>query len=110
MFQVTDSASEQLQKIMAAPESKGKNLVLFFQGVGCAGPSVGMTLHASTGELQKIESNGVEAYMDPKALEYINKQFGDINVDFVTRDEGSGHMVTVGDGSAGECGSGCSCG
>ncbi|MFH1687224.1 MAG: hypothetical protein ABIE70_06835 [bacterium] len=69
---------------------------------------MGMALDESTENLEKVESNGVEAYIDPKVKDYL-KQFGNVNVDYVTRDEGSGYMITVGnpgDCSEGGC-SGC---
>ena len=34
MLQVTDTASDELTKVLAAPEHKDKKLVLYFQGVG----------------------------------------------------------------------------
>ncbi len=66
---------------------------------------MGMALDESTDNLEKVESNGVEAWIDPKVLEYL-KQYGNINVDYVTRPDGSGYMITVGnpgDCSAGGC-------
>ncbi len=54
-----------------------------------------MTLDESTDELQEIEANGISAYIDPKVLTHL-KQYGDINIDFVTRDGQSGYMISVG--------------
>jgi len=34
MLQVSDIASTELNKVLAAPEHKGKKLILYFQGVG----------------------------------------------------------------------------
>lgn len=34
MLQVTDSASTELQKVMAAAQYKDKKLIIYFQGVG----------------------------------------------------------------------------
>lgn len=34
MFEVTDSASEELKKVMDSEQAKGKELVIFFQGYG----------------------------------------------------------------------------
>ena len=59
---------------------------------------MGMALDESTENLEKVESNGVEAYIDPKVIEYL-KKFVYVNVDFVTRPEGSGYMITVGNPS-----------
>lgn len=57
---------------------------------------MGMALDESTENLEKVESNGVEAYIDPKVIEYL-KKFGNVNVDFVTSPQGSGYQITVGD-------------
>jgi len=68
---------------------------------------MGMALDESTENLKAIESNGVEAFIDPKVLDYL-KQFGEIKIDHVTRPEGAGYMITVGDpGDCSESG-GCS--
>jgi len=65
-----------------------------------------MALDEPTSELEKLESNGIIAYIDPglrKALE----QFGQINIDYITRPDGSGgYMIKAGE--PGDCSeSGC---
>ena len=65
-----------------------------------------MALDESINELEKLESNGITAYIDPglhKALE----QFGQINIDYITRPDGSGgYMIKA--GQPGDCSeSGC---
>jgi len=58
--------------------------------------------------LDKLESNGVTAYIDGK-LNREMKKMGDITIDFVTNDMGqSGYRISVGQPGAG-C-EGCSCG
>ena len=69
---------------------------------------MGMTLYESTDGLQEFESGGVNAYIDPKLYEQLEK-IGDINIDFITNQTGqSGFRITVGNGdcSASGC-SGC---
>ncbi len=34
MFMVTDTASTELSKVLAAPEHKDKKLILYYQGAG----------------------------------------------------------------------------
>jgi hypothetical protein len=66
-----------------------------------------MALDESVNGLEKLESNGIEAYIDPGLIEFL-KQYGDITVDFVEREVGKGgYLVKVGKG--GDCGGGCSC-
>ncbi len=55
-----------------------------------------MALDESADKLQEIESNGVKAFIDPKVLTYL-QQYGDINIDFVTRGDQSGYQISVGD-------------
>jgi Fe-S cluster assembly iron-binding protein IscA len=72
-----------------------------------------MALEESVDELDKMESNGVEAYIDPK-LKTALTPFGKINVDYITNELGnSGFAIRTGDvnpdcGSCGSAGaSGC---
>ena len=65
-----------------------------------------MALDESTDGLEKLDSNGISAFIDPKLLEYL-KKIGNINIDFLTNEYGSGYTVRVGDL---QCGQGdCSC-
>lgn len=67
-----------------------------------------MALDESIDGLEKLESNGVAAYIDPGLKEFLN-QFDAINVDFIQRGQMSGFSVSVGSGgdcSSGNCGSG----
>lgn len=67
-----------------------------------------MALDESVGNLEELESNGIQAYIDPKLREALT-QFGEISVDYVRHgDMGGGFMISV--GSGGSCGDGsCSC-
>ena len=68
-----------------------------------------MALDESIRDLDKLEHNGVTAYMDP-GLKKALAQFGAINIDFVQRPDGSsGYMIRAGqpgDCSDGGCGEG----
>ena len=63
-----------------------------------------MALDESTDNLEQLESNGIAAFIDPKVLKHLEQQ-GDIKIDYVTRPEGSGYQISVGnpDCSAGGC-------
>ena len=66
-----------------------------------------MTLDESVDKLDKLDSNGITAFIDPSLNGELTK-LGDIKVDFITNDSGqSGYVVSVGEPGAG-CG-GCSC-
>ncbi len=68
---------------------------------------MGLALEESTQDLEKLESNGINAFVDPK-LKQLLKQLGKINIDYISNAlQGSGFSIKVGNGS---CGSGgCSC-
>ena len=60
-----------------------------------------MTLDESINELEKLESNGIIAYIDPK-LRQVMEQFGQINIDFITQPDGTGgYMIKA--GQPGDC-------
>ena len=61
---------------------------------------MGMTLDESIEDLDKLESNGITAFIDPKVLVYL-EQFGSINIDYVSQNGQSGYMVKVGTASCG---------
>jgi len=103
MLVVTETASAELKKALAGEQAKDKYLVLNFMGAGWSGPTLGMTLYESTDGLEKLESNGITAYIDPKLLEYL-KNVGEINVDFISTPDGrNGFAVQVGEKSCGDC-------
>ena len=110
MFVISDTARDELQKVLASDQAKEQHLVIYFQGQGCSGPVLGMALEANVTTMDKIEANGIEAYIDPRLNEHL-ETFGGINIDYISKETGeSGYLVRTGaqvDGSA--CG-GCSCG
>jgi len=107
MFSVSDKASDELRKVLDSDAHKGKNLVLYFMGAGCSGPSLGMALENEIDGLVELKSNRISAYIDPKLSEYLT-QLGEIKVDYITNEQGSGYTVKVGntDCSSGGC-AGC---
>ncbi len=68
---------------------------------------MGLALEESTQDLEKLESNEISAFVDPK-LKQLLKQFGKINIDYISNAlQGSGFSIKVGNGSCDS--SGCSC-
>ncbi|MEW5925466.1 MAG: hypothetical protein AB1746_15905 [Candidatus Zixiibacteriota bacterium] len=63
-----------------------------------------MALDESTEGLEELSSNNIIAYIDPKLNEYIS-QIGDINIDYITNEMGSGYAIKIGeaDCSQGGC-------
>jgi Fe-S cluster assembly iron-binding protein IscA len=65
---------------------------------------LGLALDESTENLDKIESNGINAFIDPNLLKFI-ENYGDINIDFVNPEGGQGgFMIKL--SNAGDCGTG----
>jgi hypothetical protein len=56
-----------------------------------------MALDESVDGLEKLESNGVEAYIEPGLKEFL-AQFEQINVDYVSQMGRSGFSISVGKG------------
>lgn len=65
-----------------------------------------MALDESTDGLEKMESNGINAFIDPKLNEYIAK-IGDIKIDFINNEHGAGYTIKVGEVDCSK--GGCSC-
>ena len=66
-----------------------------------------MALDESTDDMDKLESNGITAYID-RRLNQVLADVGDISIDYISSDDGpSGYRVVIGEK---KCGSGgCSC-
>ena len=64
---------------------------------------MGMTLAESVDNLEKVESNGVTAFIDSNTLKYLD-QYGNITIDHISRDGAVGYMITVGNP---DCSGGC---
>ena len=102
MLVVTDKASEELKKVLTSEMALNKYLILYFQGAGWSGPSLGMALDESTENMEKLESNGVTAYIDRALNEHLAGT-GDINIDFIQMENGpSGYQIVVGEKKCGD--------
>ncbi len=57
-----------------------------------------MALDEPKDEFTTIESNGVTAYIDPSLVQHLTA-YGDINIDFVTNQQGqTGYQIMIGQG------------
>lgn len=63
-----------------------------------------MALDESTDGLERMESNGIEAFIEPKLKEFLS-QYGSINIDFVDQITGKGFTIRAGEPGATDCGS-----
>lgn len=67
-----------------------------------------MALDEPKDSLDRLDSNGITAYIDPKLNEYL-AQVGDIRVNYITNETGSGYSIRVGELKCGQEQGGCSC-
>ena len=95
MIEVTDNAKDELVKLLETEQAINKQIVIYFQGFGWAGPNLGMTLEESIDDMIKYSSNSIDAYMEPKLSEYL-KQFGKIVIDFMNTGSGGSYKIIVG--------------
>lgn len=66
-----------------------------------------MTLDESTEGLEKLESNNITAYIEPKLLQFLNSN-GNIVVDYRSSNYGGGYTITVGENNCSDsCSGGC---
>jgi len=62
-----------------------------------------LALEESVDGLEKLESNGIAAYIEQGLNEYL-KNIGNINIDYISNDPGpGGYRVTIGEKSCGDC-------
>ncbi len=111
MFQVSDAARDEINKVMTSEQGQGNHLIIYFQGQSCSGPSLGMALDSSTENLEAVEHNGITAYIDPQLNAFLKDQ-GGIRVDFITNSDASqaGYVIRTGRQADGTACGGCSCG
>ncbi len=69
---------------------------------------MGLALDESIEGLEKIESNGIGAYIDPNLKTFLGN-YGEIKIDYINQDFGPrGFIIRVGDTSCGTGDGGCS--
>ena len=62
-----------------------------------------MALEESIDGLEKMESNGVTAWIDKKLKDFVTK-LGRLTIDYRRDEHGGGYVLTAGDG---DCSGGC---
>ena len=67
-----------------------------------------MALDEPTDDMEKLESNGIEAFIEKKLKDFLG-QYGSINIDFVNHPTGSGFTIKAGkdDPDCSSCGGTC---
>ncbi len=103
MVRITERAAEEIKKILREEGKEDYGVKVYIAGMGCSGPSYGLTLAKEAEEGEKeIESNGIRIFVS----EVVEAYLADSEIDYVETPYGSGFAVNAPGGSA--CGSGCS--
>lgn len=76
---------KEIKKIMEAQQDQPKNVRIFVAGVGCSGPTLGLSLDEKQENDLVDETNGVAFIMESA----LHEQMGDIKVEYMD----GGYMV-----------------
>ena len=90
MITVTESAAGKIRELLSEEGKLESGLRVFVQGGGCSGFQYGLMIEESGGVGDQLfESNGVQLYVDPVSLSYLEAA----EVDFVETVTGGGFTV-----------------
>lgn len=106
MINVTETAAERIQQLLAEESKEGVGLRVFVQGGGCSGFQYGLMIDEGEGDAdsdQVFEVNGVKLLVDPISLRYLKGA----EVDFVDNHMG-GRFTIKNPNAKSTCGCGSS--
>src|SRR5690606_35345623 len=92
MINVTETAAEKINELLAEEAKLGAGLRVFVQGGGCSGFQYGLMIDEGEGDAesdQAFEVQGVRLFVDPISLRYLNGA----EVDFVSNNMGGGFTI-----------------
>ena len=92
MINVTETAAEKINALLAEENKVGSGLRVFVQGGGCSGFQYGLMIDEGEGDTdsdQIFEVNGVRLFVDPISLRYLRGA----EVDFVDNTMGGGFTI-----------------
>jgi iron-sulfur cluster assembly accessory protein len=92
MINVTETAAEKIQELLAEENKLGAGLRVFVQGGGCSGFQYGLMIDEGEGDGssdQVFEVHGVRLLVDPISLRYLKGA----EVDFVDNQMGGGFTI-----------------
>jgi iron-sulfur cluster assembly accessory protein len=92
MINVTTTAAEKIQELLAEENKMGAALRVFVQGGGCSGFQYGLMIEqgdAATDTDRVVESNGIKLFVDPISVRYLKGA----EVDFVDNLAGGGFTI-----------------
>jgi len=90
MINVSPTAAEKINELLAEENKVGSGLRVFVQGGGCSGFQYGLMIEESGGVGdQEFVSNGVKLFVDPVSVSYLKGA----EVDFVDTVTGGGFTI-----------------
>ena len=92
MINVTETAAEKINELLAEEQKTDAALRVFVQGGGCSGFQYGLIIDDGGGDPesdQVFEVNGVRLFVDPISLRYLRGA----EVDFVDNQMGGGFTI-----------------
>ncbi len=92
MINVTETAADKIQELLAEENKAGAALRVFVQGGGCSGFQYGLMIDEGESDQeadQVFEVNGVRLFVDPISIRYLKGA----EVDFVDNQMGGGFTI-----------------
>lgn len=90
IINVSMTAAEKINELLAEEGKAGSGLRVFVQGGGCSGFQYGLMIEESGGVADQVyESNGVKLFIDPVSISYLKGA----EVDFVDTVTGGGFTI-----------------
>ncbi|MFQ5975923.1 MAG: HesB/IscA family protein [Candidatus Hydrothermarchaeales archaeon] len=105
MVTITESASQELNKLMEKDERSGLGLRIFTAGFSCSGPQYGLAFDDKPKDGDEVlDCNGVSVFLDSKTKEELDGA----EVDYIKSEYGEGFVVKNPNAEGG-CGCGPTC-
>jgi len=102
MVTITDAAVTALNAVLEEQNKTDHYLRVFIAGIGCGGPSYGLSLEEAVGETDKTVEIGTTKVVYDVEME---KTVENLVIDYIDNEMGTGFIVE--DPTAEPCGGGC---
>ncbi len=106
MVTVTETAAQELTKLLERDGKTGSGLRIFTAGVSCGGPQYGLAFDDKPKDGEEVlECNGIKLFLDSKTKEELDEA----EIDYTKSEYGEGFVVNNPNATGG-CGGGPTCG
>ena len=82
MVEISELASNEINKVLDMEQNKGKSLYVNFMGFGWSGPVLGLALDEPDNGYSQYQSSGIDVFMHPDLVNQM-QPFGGVLIDFV---------------------------